>query len=144
MDVVVATPTERTLAHLRDMGFRVKIVETWNSFTKTRHDMEGFIDILAWRLDPRTSEPEMIAIQCTTRPNHLARKKKILTDPKVAPRAKDWLAHSWKIWVMSWNKTMRNKQPRYDVKLEELFVHDFERGEVLCTKETMGGEMTRT
>ena len=43
------SPTARSLAHLRKTCQLVQVVERWNSFTKTRHDLFGIIDILAIR-----------------------------------------------------------------------------------------------
>jgi hypothetical protein len=35
------TPTQRSLAALRELGYLVEVVEKWNSFTRTRKDLVG-------------------------------------------------------------------------------------------------------
>ena len=36
------TPTQRSLAALRELGYLVEVVEKWNSFTRTRKDLMSF------------------------------------------------------------------------------------------------------
>ena len=43
----MTTPTQRTLAALRDMGRVCAIVEKWNAYARIRQDMFGIIDIIA-------------------------------------------------------------------------------------------------
>ena len=54
------TPTQRTLAYLREQGYLCAIVEKWNPHVKIRQDLFGFIDILAIKKD------ETLAVQCTS------------------------------------------------------------------------------
>ena len=53
------SPTSRSLEVLREQGYTVEVVEKWNSFTKTKKDLFGFIDILAIKRD------ETLAVQAT-------------------------------------------------------------------------------
>jgi hypothetical protein len=53
------SPTQRSLAHLREQGYHCEIVEKWNSFTKQRKDLWGWCDILAIR------KGEVLAVQVT-------------------------------------------------------------------------------
>ena len=53
------TPTQRSLAYLRNEGYLVAIVEHWNPFARIRQDLFGFIDLLAIRRD------ETLAVQVT-------------------------------------------------------------------------------
>lgn len=53
------SPTQRSLAHLRELGYHVEIVEKWNSFTKQRKDLWGWADLLAIR------KGEVLAVQVT-------------------------------------------------------------------------------
>ena len=53
------SPTQRSLAHLREQGYHCEIVEKWNSFTKQRKDLWGWCDILAIRKN------EVLAVQVT-------------------------------------------------------------------------------
>ena len=46
------TPTQRSLAALRDLGYLVEVVEKWNSFTRTRKDLWGWADLLAVERGP--------------------------------------------------------------------------------------------
>jgi hypothetical protein len=61
------TPTARTLAYLRKRGYLAGVVERYCSFTKRRHDLFGFIDIVAVRGD------EILGVQATTASNLQAR-----------------------------------------------------------------------
>jgi hypothetical protein len=53
------SPTQRSLAYLREQGYHVEIVERWNAFTKQRKDLWGWADLLAIRRD------EVLAVQVT-------------------------------------------------------------------------------
>lgn len=65
------TPTQRSLAYLREKGYLVEIVEHWNSFVNQRKDLWGWCDLLAIRRD------EVLAVQVTSS-GVAARVKKIL------------------------------------------------------------------
>jgi hypothetical protein len=39
-------PTQRTLEHMRELGYVCAIVEKWNPHARIRQDMFGFIDVL--------------------------------------------------------------------------------------------------
>lgn len=45
------SPTQRSLKMLRDQGFTCEITERFNPFTKTRHDLFNFADLIAIRAD---------------------------------------------------------------------------------------------
>jgi len=53
------SPTQRSLAYLREQGYHCEVVEKWNSFTKQRKDLWGWCDILAIR------KGEVLAVQVT-------------------------------------------------------------------------------
>jgi hypothetical protein len=97
------SPTVRSLAHLRKTCQLVQVVERWNSFTKTRHDLFGIIDILA------IEDGTTIAVQSTSWTNVSSRIKKIAES--------DALEHirkaGWRILVRGWRK---NKAGRYELK----------------------------
>jgi len=57
--VTKVSPTQRSLAHLRELGYHVEVVEKWNSFTKQRKDLWGWADLLAIR------KGEVLAVQVT-------------------------------------------------------------------------------
>jgi len=54
------SPTQRSLAYLREQGYHCAIVEHWNSFTRQRKDLWGWCDILAIRRN------EVLAVQVTS------------------------------------------------------------------------------
>lgn len=41
------TPTERTLRHLRSLGYLAAVVERWNPHARIRQDLWGWCDVLA-------------------------------------------------------------------------------------------------
>lgn len=71
------TPTQRSLAYLREQGYLVEIVEKWNSFTKTRKDLWGWCDLLAIKRD------KVLAVQVTAS-GVAARVKKIQASDTIA------------------------------------------------------------
>jgi hypothetical protein len=86
------TPTQRSLAHLREQGATVVVVERWNPFSRTRQDMFGIIDLVAL-LDGQT-----IGVQTTSLSNMSARVKKIAECEHLpALRKSGWrlLVHGW-------------------------------------------------
>ncbi len=88
------TPTQRSLKHLRDEGWKVAIVEHWNPFARIRQDLFGIVDLLAIR------DGETLAVQTTSYSNVSARIRKI-ADAEITPylRAAGWLIH-----VHGWHK----------------------------------------
>jgi len=56
-----ASPTQRTLQHLRKAGYPlVQVVEKWNPHARVRQDLFGIIDVLAVGPDG------ILAVQCTS------------------------------------------------------------------------------
>jgi hypothetical protein len=110
---MATSPTKQSLRELRKQGCLVAITERWCSFTKRRHDLFNFIDLLA------IAPGYMLGVQTTSAANLSARVKKILTDEQVAPQAKAWLAagglvecHGWRLAGKSgkrklWKLTVR-------------------------------------
>ncbi len=68
----MASPTSRSTKYLKDDGWHPATVEHWNSFTNRRHDLFGFVDILAMKVGERH-----LLVQTTTGTNMAARRKKI-------------------------------------------------------------------
>ena len=86
------SPMSRSLEHLRKLGYHCEIVEHYNSFSRKRHDLWGWADILA--LGPL----HILAVQTTTKSNMLARQKKILvseTFPMVRALGVMVAVHGW-------------------------------------------------
>jgi hypothetical protein len=92
------TPTQRSLAYLRDEGYLVAIVEHWNPFARIRQDLFGFIDLLAIRRD------ETLAVQVTAS-GVSSRVKKIEASPHLG-RVRE---AGWKIFVHGWRKNAAGK-----------------------------------
>lgn len=98
------SPTQRSLAHLRKTCELVQVVERWNPHARIRHDLFGFIDILA------ISGGETIAVQSTSWGNVSSRVNKI-SDSDALPYVR---AAGWKIVVHGWRKNP--KTSRYELK----------------------------
>lgn len=93
------SPTQRTLAEMRERGYACFITEYWHAFTKTRRDLAGFIDVIC------LGENEVIAVQTTSISNVSARVKKIAEHENVAAVRKAGI----RIVVMGWGKNRDGK-----------------------------------
>ena len=88
------TLSQRSQLRWKNQGYLVANVEKWNSFTKTRHDLYGVIDLLA------IGNGETVAIQTTSKSNMSSRIKKI-EDPDALPIM---LSSHWRVCVEGWFK----------------------------------------
>lgn len=68
---MAASPTQLTLKLMRERGYYAEVVERYNSFTRTRNDFAGFIDVLC------LGDGEVVGVQTTSYGNMSARIKKI-------------------------------------------------------------------
>jgi hypothetical protein len=93
------TPTQRSLAHLKDAGYRAAVVEKWNPHARIRQDLFGCIDIIA------VGNGETLAVQTTSGSNVAARVKKI-AEAEALP---DIRAAGWKIFVHGWRKAANGR-----------------------------------
>jgi hypothetical protein len=100
---VSASPTARSLAHARSLGWPVDVVESWNAFARVRQDLFGMFDLLA--LD---ALPGSLGIQCTTGSHASNRVKKLTGNP--ALRA--WLEAGNRAEVWSWRKAGARGEPK--------------------------------
>lgn len=75
-DIVADSPTSRSLRQLRADGYVAEVVERWNQYSKTRHDLFGIVDVLAM-------DGELLAVQATTTGNLSSRIKKSLASPNL-------------------------------------------------------------
>lgn len=97
------SPTSRTLLCLRSRGLMVGITEKFNSYTNTRHDLFGFIDLLA------VDNIQTIGIQCTSGTNVSSRIAKILDEYQ--ENAIKWLSCSSRsLEVWGWRKLQTPKK----------------------------------
>lgn len=116
-------PTQRSLESWRKRGFLCDKTEYYHKWARCLKDLFGFIDVIAFRFNP---VKEIVALQCTTDSHHATRKKKILTELKVAEYAYKWLLSSGKICVCSWG--MRGKEGKrklWQERVEEIKLEDF-------------------
>jgi len=108
----MSSPTARTLARLRRLGYVADVVERWLAPVQRRKDYLGCIDIIA----AKSGEP-VLALQATSLSNVSARVKKA----RAAPGLTVWLATghaSFQVW--GWAK----QGDRWGVKVVELRAAD--------------------
>jgi hypothetical protein len=91
------SPTQRTLAYLRSLGYTATVTERWNSFAKIRQDLFGIVDVLA--LKPG----ETLAVQCCEASSISKRVAKI-ADHDSTPRIRE---AGWRLEVHGWTKGKR-------------------------------------
>jgi hypothetical protein len=97
------TPSQRTIAHLKELGYKTANVEHYSFYTKRRHDLYGCIDILA------VGNCETLAVQVTSKSNMSSRIKKIQESEYLA----EMLRSNWRVIVHGWWK---NKSNRFELK----------------------------
>lgn len=100
------TPTQRSLAALRELGYLVEVVEKWNSFTRTRKDLWGWADLLAIR------RGEVLAVQVTS--EGVANRVKKVTDSETIGRVRE---AGVRVEVHGWRK---NSKGRYVQRVVDL------------------------
>lgn len=88
------TPTQRTLAALRDDGWTAAVVERWNPHARIRQDLFGIVDILAVR-DGRTLAVQTTAGSCVS-----ARVAKLQASPALPLL----LRAGWVVQVHGWRR----------------------------------------
>lgn len=118
-------PAERTMELLRNQGYLVGKTEFFNTFTRTRVDLFGFIDLIAIRGDERGA----IAIQACQAYDinkHIEKLRgKIEKESKIPPEkierarlaaqkrtlaVRTWLAAGNQIWMVGWRKLESTKR----------------------------------
>lgn len=93
------TPTQRSLAKMREHGYLCEVTERWNPFAKIRQDLYGFIDILCVGED-------IVGVQTTTKENMKARIDKIANHdnyPAVIASGIRIVVHGWYKKDNRWN-----------------------------------------
>lgn len=105
------SPTQRSLAHLKTLGYAAKIVEKWNPFARVRQDLFGG-DLLALKV----GEPVLV-IQATSAANHAARRHKL----DAAGFVKLWKESGARLEIWSWRKVgPRGKRKIWQLRREAL------------------------
>ena len=98
----MSSPTQRSLAHLRKLGYRVAVVERWNAFARIRQDLFGVLDLLA------VKDGEILGVQTTSGSNVAARISKIAESDAVP----DLRRAGMKLEVHGWRKLKAGWQVR--------------------------------
>ena len=112
----MTSPTQRTLAEAKKLGFTSQVVEKWNSFARRRIDLFGVIDVVA--VMPGVG---IVGIQTTSGSCHAARRAKALAEPRLAA----WLASGGRFEIWSWgNRGERGKRKEWTLRREEIFAGD--------------------
>jgi hypothetical protein len=119
------SPTQRTLAELRKLGYTAAITEKWNSFAKIRQDLFGIIDIIAiWSAfgaGDIYKSGGIMGIQTCAGASHSARVAKALAEP----RLKTWLEAGGLFEVWSWAKRgKRGEQKLWTLRRETVTLAD--------------------
>jgi hypothetical protein len=105
------SPTQRSLAHLKDLGYTAKVVEHWNHFARIRQDLFG-VDVLALK----AGEP-ILVVQCTSGSNHAARRTKLEAEGFVSL----WKGAGAALEIWSWKKAgPRGQRKTWQVRREAL------------------------
>lgn len=97
------SPTQRTLAALRDRGMTAAVVEKWNAFASPfgiRQDLFGFIDVLA--LDPERPGHGFLGVQCCAGSGLAAHRTKIIVECNQEAFA--WVRAGGRIEIWGWRK----------------------------------------
>ena len=97
----MTSPTGRTNALLRERGYLVRVVESYNHHTKRRKDLFGFIDIVGIHPDILG----VLGVQTTTGTNLAAR----ITKAEALPAYWQWLACGNDVEFHGWRKILKVK-----------------------------------
>lgn len=88
----MSSPTQRSLAVMRERGYLAEVVEKWIPAVRRRRDLYGFIDLLCIR------DGEVCGVQATSGSNVAARIAKIADHENVAAVRRAGirlLVHGW-------------------------------------------------
>lgn len=100
------TPTQRTLKHLRDLGYLAEVVEKWVPGANIRRDLFGFVDVLAIR------PGETLAVQCTS--TGVAERIRKIAESATIGAVRE---AGWRVQVFGWRKAANG---RYALRVEDL------------------------
>lgn len=106
------SPTQRSLALLRQTCQLVEVTERWNPFAKIRQDLFSIVDILCIR------DGETLAVQTTSGPNVSARIAKIAESDAIAFLRKA----GWRFEVHGWRKVKPRGEtkPRWECRIVDI------------------------
>jgi hypothetical protein len=100
------SPTQRSLAYLREQGYTVAIVERWNPHAQIRQDLWGWCDLLAIR------KSEVLAVQVTA--SAVSERIKKIQESETVAAVRD---AGIRIEVHGWRK---NSKGRYVLRIEDI------------------------
>lgn len=106
MMAISLSPTQRSLAYLREQGYLVAIVERWNPHARIRQDLWGWCDLLAIR------KGEVLAVQVTAA-GVSSRIKKIQESDTIGPVRDAGI----RVEIHGWRK---NSQGKYVLRIEDI------------------------
>lgn len=111
------SPTQRSLKHLRALGYEAAVVEKWNAFAKIRQDLFGWIDIIAVHAE----KPGVLGVQTTTTANLQARLEKARGNGRLIK----WLLAGGRLTAHGWAKRGPRGEPKvWQIKEVDLTVSD--------------------
>lgn len=108
------SPTQRSLKRAREYGSVAQVVERWNPYSRTRHDLFGVIDLVELR------DGQIVGVQVTSASNVSARVAKA----KAEPRLRVWLECGGKFEVHGWGKRQEGKRKLWKIRVVELHPED--------------------
>lgn len=120
----MATPTSRTKERCKKLGMMAGVTERYVHQTNRRHDLFGFIDLVA------IGDGETIGIQATSGPHTASRVTKIVTE--CAEEARQWLRAGNRIQVWGWRKLKvkrGGKAVRWEPNIQEVTLEMLERSD---------------
>ena len=94
------SPTQRTLAWYRKVGYTAQVVERYNPHARVLVDLFGVIDIVAIKPAAHGGPGEIVGVQACAATDHARRRDKIVAEP----RAQQWVEAGGKLVLCSWGK----------------------------------------
>lgn len=110
------TPTQRSLKAMRDLGYTCAIVERWCAYSRKRHDLFGFADLMC--IHPHMTP---VLVQVTSGTNLAARVRKIIAEPRALIAIQSGIG----VEVHGWRKLKSNGN-RWTIKSRVITEEDFQ------------------
>lgn len=100
------SPTQRSLKHMRDLGYLCAVVEKWNPHAMIRQDLYGFIDVLCVKGE------DIVGVQACTGGDSAKRVDKIVEHDNYP-----LVITAMRIIVQSWRKNAAGRWVLREVEL---------------------------
>ena len=121
---MASSPTQKSIAHLKNLGYMVGIVEHYNAFSRRRHDLFNFIDILA--VHPK--KKQTLGVQTTTQRNISNHMNKMLPMEKV----RLWLESGNLLEIHGWVKRgKKGKRKLWELDCRKITLKDLRKSKLL-------------